>query len=206
MFLEGDILKKKSFFILLCLFLFIGILIFFLFFYGKTAKNLKIGNNTTSQEIVDAILNSSSYETEIQVEVTSNKNQNQYKIKQHYQKPDISEQEVLEPSNLAEVKITKNGNQLKLENTNLSLSSVFENYAYLSSNDLDLNSFIEDYQSDHKANWNEENNQIMMVCHKDQKEKKLWIDKLTAKPTKLEIKDTNKKSNVYILYHEVTIF
>ena len=41
---------------------------------NKTAKNIKIGNNSSSQEIVDYILNISSYETQIEVEVKSNKN------------------------------------------------------------------------------------------------------------------------------------
>ena len=41
---------------------------------NNMAKNFKIGNNTTSQEIVDHILNISSYEAEIEVEVKSNKN------------------------------------------------------------------------------------------------------------------------------------
>ena len=49
---------------------------------NKTAKNLKIGNNSSSQEIVDYILNISSYETQIEVEVKSNKNSNKYKMKQ----------------------------------------------------------------------------------------------------------------------------
>ena len=43
-------------------------------FIRKTIKNSKIGNNSSSQEIVDYILNISSYETQIEVEVKSNKN------------------------------------------------------------------------------------------------------------------------------------
>ena len=43
------------------------------------AKTSKIGNNSTSQEIVDYILNISSYEAEIEVEVKSNKNSNKYR-------------------------------------------------------------------------------------------------------------------------------
>ena len=46
------ILKKKTIMILVVALLVIGIIIFFTFFNGKTAKNLKIGNNSSSQEIV----------------------------------------------------------------------------------------------------------------------------------------------------------
>ena len=48
-----------------------------LFFYKKSIKNSKIGNNKNSQEIIDYILNLSSYETKIEVEIVSNKNNNE---------------------------------------------------------------------------------------------------------------------------------
>lgn len=182
-----------------------GVIIFFIFFHGKTAKNFKIGNNSSSQEIVDAMLNISSYETKIEVEINSNKNKNQYIIKQEYKEPDISMQEILEPSNIAGVKIIRNGNQLKIENTNLSLSSIFENYEYVSSNVLDLSCFIEDYKADEKASWQEENQQIIMTTKQNQEEKSLFIDRNTGKPMKLEVKWTNKNTKVYILYNEVNI-
>lgn len=204
-FVGGNILKKKNLFILLGFILIIGSIIFFIFFPNQTAKNLKIGNNSSSQEIVDYILNISSYEAKVEVEVNSNKNQNRYLLKQQYKAPDTIEQEVLEPSNIAGVKISKNGNQLKLENTKLSLSSIFENYEYVSDNILDLNCFIQNYQTDEKASWKEENNQIIMMAKHEQEEKKLFVDKSTGNPTKLEIRWTNKTNTVYILYNEVKI-
>lgn len=198
-------MKRKFIVILLIILLLAGIVSFFIFFPKKTAKNLKVGNNTSSQEIVDYILNISSYETKIEVEVKSNKNENRYILKQRYLKGLKTEQEVLEPSNIAGTKIVKEGNQLKLENTNLSLNSVFENYEYVSDNCLDLSCFMEDYKEDQKANWKEENNQIIMTTTKNQETKTLWIDRLLAKPTKLEIKWTNKNTGIYILYNEVNI-
>lgn len=201
----GSVLKKKNLFILFTILIILGIIIFFAFFHTKMAKNLKIGNNTTSQEIVNYILNISSYEAIIEVEVNSNKTQNKYILKQQYRNPDTSIQEVLEPDNIAGVKITKNGNQLKIENTKLNLSSVFENYEYLSDNILDLSCFIKDYKSDEKANWKEEENQIIMMARTEQEQKSLWIDKTTGKLIKLEIKWTNKKDSVYILYNEVNV-
>lgn len=183
----------------------IAIIIFFIFFHTNSAKNFKIGNNTSSQEIVDYILNISSYETIVKVEVESNKNKNQYVLKQQYESPNTLSQEVIEPSNIAGVKITKKGNQLKIENTNLSLSSIFENYEYVSDNLLDLSVFIHDYQSCEEASWKEENNQIIMITKKDKQEKTLWVDRTTGKPIKLEVKWMNQKTKVYILYNEVNI-
>ncbi len=198
-------MKKKNIFILLAIAIIIGIIIFFTFFHTNTAKNLKIGNNTSSQEIVDYILNISSYETKVEIEINSNKNKNHYILKQQYKSPDMSMQEIVEPSNIAGVKMIRNGNQLTIENTNLSLNSIFENYQYVSDNILDLSCFIKDYQADEKANWKEENNQIKMMTQKDKEEKVLWIDRKTGKPTKLEIKWTNKNNTVYILYNEVNM-
>lgn len=198
-------MKKKNIFILLAIAIIIGIIIFFTFFGTNTAKNLKIGNNTSSQEIVDYILNISSYETKVEIEINSNKNKNHYILKQQYKSPDMSTQEIIEPSNISGVKMIRNGNQLTIENTNLSLNSIFENYQYVSDNILDLSCFIKDYQADEKANWKEENNQIKMMTQKDKEEKVLWIDRTTGKPTKLEIKWTNKNNTVYILYNEVNM-
>lgn len=124
--------------------------IFFIKQNNKTAKILKIGNNSTSQEIVDYILNISSYETEIDVEVKSNKNSNKYKIKQKYINKENNEQEVLEPSNIQGVKIIKENNNLKIENTRLSLTRVIENYKDITQNNLDLISFIENYRNNCK--------------------------------------------------------
>ena len=44
-----------------------------------------------------------------------------------------------------------------------------------------------------------------MITKNNKEEKTLWIDKSTGKPIKLDIKGTNKKARVYILYKEVNI-
>ena len=113
---------------------------------NKTAKTSKIGKNSSSQEIVNYILNISSYETKIDVEIKSNKNSNKYKIKQTYINNENNTQEVLEPSNIQGVKIIKEGNNLKIENTKLSLTKIIENYSDITQNNLDLMSFIENYK------------------------------------------------------------
>lgn len=191
--------------LILVMLIVIGVIMCLIFFPKKTAKNLKIGNNTSSQEIIDYILNISSYEATVEVEVQSNKNENKYILKQRYQNPDIMEQEVIEPSNITGVKISRNGNQLKIENTNLSLTTILENYEYVSDNSLDLSCFIENYKSDGNAVWKEENNQIIMSTKQEKVEKNLFIDRETGKPKRLEVKSTNKNTTVYILYKEVNI-
>ncbi len=199
------ILKKKTIMILVVALLVIGIIIFFTFFNGKTAKNLKIGNNTSSQEIVEYILNISSYQATVEVEVKSNKNSNRYILKQEQKAPETTLQEVLEPSNIAGIKIIKEGNQLKLENTKLSISTIYEDYQEIADNNLDLSSFIKNYKEDKNAKWKEQSDEIIMTAKTSNEEKTLKISRKTGKPTKLEIKGTNKKSEIYISYNEVNL-
>ena len=183
--------------------------ILIIFLLNKTNVK-KIGNNSTSQEIVDYILNISSYEAKIEVEVKSNKNTNKYILKQQYISPDVATQEVLEPSNISGIKIIKKGNDLKLENTSLNLSNIFENYEYLADNALDLSCFIEDYKKSQNSNYEEKDNKIIMNVqtkneNKYRQSKKLYIDKSTGNPLKMEITDINQNITVYILYNEVKI-
>ena len=199
--------NKKIIFITLVVILILAILIIFLL--NKTNVK-KIGNNSTSQEIVDYILNISSYEAKIEVEVKSNKNTNKYILKQQYISPDVATQEVLEPSNISGIKIIKKGNDLKLENTSLILSNIFENYEYLADNALDLSCFIEDYKKSQNSNYEEKDNKIIMNVqtkneNKYRQSKKLYIDKSTGNPLKMEITDINQNITVYILYNEVKI-
>ena len=199
--------NKKIIFITLVVILILAILIIFLL--NKTNVK-KIGNNSTSQEIVDYILNISSYEAKIEVEVKSNKNTNKYILKQQYISPDVATQEVLEPSNISGIKIINKGNDLKLENTSLNLSNIFENYEYLADNALDLSCFIEDYKKSQNSNYEEKDNKIIMNVqtkneNKYRQSKKLYIDKSTGNPLKMEITDINQNITVYILYNEVKI-
>lgn len=200
---------KKKYWLILLIIIIIGIII--CIFYKNGVKNLKIGNNKTSQEIVDYILNINSYEVQVTVNITSNKNSNKYILKQIYQSPNISSQEVLEPSNIQGVKIENNGEVLKIENANLNLNSILENYSYLGDNCLDLYTFIENYKSDENAEYEEKDTEIIMKTTSNIEEniyiqeKVLHIDKETYNPTKLEIKDNNQKTTIYILYNEVKL-
>ena len=202
-------MSKNKILILASIFIAIIIVILIVFFKNET-KIFKNGNNMSSQEIVDYFLNISSYKAKITVEVHSNKNFNKYIIKQEYINSKYSMQEVVEPSNIQGVKITKDDSGLKIENTNLNLSTIFENYEYIADNCLDLSSFIHNYTSNNKSNYKEENGQIIMTTqnindNKYTKHQTLYIDKNTKKPTKLEIKDYNQNATINIIYNEVEI-
>ncbi len=202
--------KRKTIIIIAITLLIIISLIFLIKNNNKTAKTSKIGNNSTSQEIIEYILNISSYETEISVEIKSNKNSNKYKIKQTYIASNKNEQEVIEPSNIQGVKIIKEGANLKIENSKLSLTKIIENYSDITQNNLDLISFIESYKNNTNSKFKEENNQIIMETtakteNNYQKYETLYISKETGKPTKMEIKDTNQNIIIYIIYNEINI-
>ena len=184
--------------------------IFFIKNNNNTAKTSKIGNNSTSQDIVNYILNISSYEAEIEVEVKSNKNSNKYKIKQTYINNENNTQEVIEPSNIQGVKIIKEGNNLKIENTKLSLTKIIENYQDITQNNLDLINFIENYKNNPNSKSKEENNQVIMETTSNtesnyQKYEKLYVSKENGNPIKMEIKDTNQNTIIYIIYNEINI-
>lgn len=125
-------------------------------------KNTKMGNNMSSQQIVDYILNINSYKANISVQVNSNKNTNKYVLEQEYNSENERTQVVIEPSNIAGVKIVLKDGNLKVENTNLNLSKIFENYKGLEDNSLDLIAFIDDYKSNDKSSMEENENEIVL--------------------------------------------
>lgn len=186
----------------------IAIIIYFIFFHQNTGKISKIGHTGSSQEIVDSILQLKNFETTVNVEIKSNKNQNQYVIKQTYIDDNSSSQEILEPSDIQGVKLSKKEGKLTIENTKLNLSTVLENYQEITENELDLSSFIHDYQADQAAGYEEKQDQIIMKTKSQvnkNEQKTLIIDKNTGYPIKMEIKDANQKQEINILYKEVKI-
>ena len=198
---RNNILKK------IIIIMSIIVIFFAIFFYITKSKKIKIGNNNSSQEIIENILNISSYETVIEVEVNSNKNVNKYIIKQTYIAPDMAEQEILEPENIRGIKIMKKGNELKVENSNLNISKIYNDYPHMIDNCIDLNTFIEIYKQNGKQEYEEEDNEIILETVDKENPyttyRILYISKETGKPTKMEIKDNSKKTLSYILYKEV---
>lgn len=194
------------------LFIIIGVLLIIsiVLIIKTMTKNIKNGNNMNSQEIVDSILNLNSYKTKIKVQVNSNKNKNKYILWQEYNSENGCVQEVIEPENIAGIKITKKDNILNIENTNLNLKTIFENYIGLEDNSLDLINFISEFKESNKSKYEEKDGEIIMTT-KSNKENKytnnkvLYIDKYSALPKKLIIKDNNQNTTIFIEYTEIEL-
>lgn len=189
--------------------LIISILIITLIFFIQIAyKTIRNGNNINNQtdDLIEYILNISSYEAKLEVTVNSNKTENKYVIEQYYKSPNYSKQIVKEPQNIKNLEIIYNGSNLEIKNTNLGLSKIYENYSYLNQNLLWLNFFIETCSNNNYTI--EENEQEIILSNKIENynyKSKLYINKKTSLPTKLEIKDDNNQNKIYIEYKEIKL-
>lgn len=198
--------KKKIFLFIIIILVILGIA---LFINKKMTKNKKSVNNMNSQEIVDYILNINSYKANATVQINSNKNSNKYILKQEYNQNESIE-EILEPSNIKGIKIINKEGNLIVENSNLNLSTIFENYQILEENYLDLSTFINECNESNNYKYEEENDSLIIKLKSDKdnkyiKNKILYINKSKAIPTKLVIEDDNKKIQVNIEYNEIEL-
>ena len=195
-------MKKKVIFILIIFFV-ISLFIFAIFEY----KHKVSGNNISVSDSID-ILNISSYQATVEVTVNSNKNTNKYVLIQKYAQPNISSQEVIEPSNIKGLKIIQEGNNVTLENSILELKTVYDNFNGDISV-LNLMSFINKYKEGKDIESEENDEEIIMKTkinkNKYQMYQDLYINKKTNLPTKMEILDVNKNGTVYILYNEIKV-
>lgn len=185
------------------------ILIFIIIFSLIAYKLLNSGNNINKSDD-NNILNISSYEATVEVEVHSNKNTNKYILKQIYVEPNIFKQEVLEPENIKGLTITFDGINLMLENTQIDIKTLYENYNGIHGNSLSLARFIEEYKNNMNPEITEtEDEQIIKIKldnnNKYEMYKIIYISKKTNLPTKMEILDINQNITVYILYREIKI-
>ena len=197
--------KKIFFIIILILLIILGVFIF-----KNMIKKSKNGNNMNSQEIVDYILNIKTYKANVSIQVNSNKNKNKYILKQEFNQENESIQEVIEPENISGVKIVKKDGNLKIENSTLNLSTIFENYQGIGENYLDLNIFINDYKKYEKSNFEENDKEIIMKTksnnnNKYTENKILYINKENKLPTKLIIEDNNQNTTINIQYNSIEL-
>ena len=209
--LKKNINRKKIIIVIIIL----AVLIFCIIqiFIKKTIKYSKIGNNSSSQEIIENLMNLSSYTVKIEMLVYSNKNENKYEIVQSYEKNGDNEksvQEILEPENISGVKIIQENDKLILENSRLSLKNIIENYKYITDNCIDLSSFVKEYKNNENKQQNENEDEVILSFIKTDanpyiKNRILTIDKKTGNPKKMECKSENEKTTLYILYNEVKL-
>lgn len=189
--------------------LMIGIFIFMIIILFLYYKNHKFGNNInkSTTDLKEYILNISSYEATVEVEIISNKNKNKYILKQWYMEPCFFKQEVQAPENIKGLTTIYDGTNLRIENSRLNLIKIYNNYNALSNNILSLNAFIERCKET-EINCTETDKEIIIEIENENKYtkyQKLNINKSDNLPIKMEILDENKNTLVYILYNEITI-
>lgn len=199
--------RKRILFIILIILL---IIVLSIIINKNMTKNKKIGNNINSQKIVDNILNLNSYKAKVKVQVKSNKNENIYIINQEYSSENGCIQEIIEPQNIAGVKIIKKDNNLSIQNSQLNLDKIFNNYTTLEDNNLDLINFINKYKEFSQSKYEEKDNQIIMSTIIENnnpyiEKEKLYINKGNSKPIKLLIQNNNKNTTIIIEYIEIEL-
>lgn len=203
-------MKNKKLIWLIIAFVII-IIIFFTIFSVLHYKKIETGNNIsdkTLKQIEDYILNISSYDAEIEVNVESNKNTNKYIMIQKFCSPNIASQEIIEPKNIEGLTVKYDGQNMEISNSKLGLSTIYENYAYIADNVLWLSDFIESYKTNNGSIT--EKNGIIVMEVKNNKNRycvseKLYIDRNANKITKLIIEDENRKDRIYITYNKIEI-
>ena len=190
------------------------IVIIAIFFIKTNYKSLKFGNNISNksaEEIAQYILDINSYQAQVSITVESNKNTNAYLVKEECVKDNNTfKQEILEPQNLNGISFIYDGINLRVENSKLNLNKIYENYPYIGENTITLMGFINDYMESEETRISEENGRIVLETkikngNKYISYKKLYINRSTGNPEKLEIKDITQKTVIYILYNEIKI-
>ncbi len=205
---------KKNIKIIILTLIIVITLVFFLF-YILSSINLKnnnkykiVGNNKSTEEIEKFLLNVNSYKANIDVTIISNKNENRYKIIQEVRE-NYAKQIVTEPENIANVEFTYENSTLKIQNSKISASKIYEDYPYVSNNILFLTDFIEQYKKMDTAKTIDEEETVIIELLENNSVynsiKRLKINKQTMKPIYMEIQDINNKKRVYIVYNEIEL-
>ncbi len=179
-----------------------------IFFMQKVYKTKKIGNNInkSTSDLLEYILNISSYEATAKVTINSNKTSNEYVIKQYYLKPIYSKQIIKEPQSIENLEILHNGKDLSIKNTNLGLSKIYQNYNYINENILWLNYFLDNCNEN--GYQIEENNEEIIIKNEVKKDKlkgNLYINKKNGLPQKIQILDNSNNTKIYIEYKEIKL-
>ena len=150
-----------------------------------------------------------SYDSNITVKIISNKNENTYVINQANIGDKLFKQEILEPENIKGTVIIYDNGKLNIKNTKLNLNKLYEDYKYITNNQLLLKSFIDDYKNKEIANFDENEENIVLNVKTDVNKyivyKTLIIDKSTGKPKELQVKDGSQNTLVYILYNRIEV-
>ena len=201
-------MKNKKVFVIAIIAIILIFLTIFLVYYYKSTKSGNNIINKSEEQLIEDILNIKAYNAKLDITIETNKNVTKYVVSQKVEN-EKSIQEVLKPENIAGVVTEYDGEQLKIRNNKLNLETTFQNYQYIVENKLWLNSFTNEFKESNKTKVNSKTDEIVLEINNTENLydtcKRLYIDKKTGKPTKLEIEDINKKMLVYILYTEISI-
>lgn len=201
-------MKNKKVFVIAIIAIILIFLTIFLVYYYKSRKSGNNIINKSEEQLIEDILNIKAYNAKLDITIETNKNVTKYVVSQKVEN-EKSIQEVLKPENIAGVVTEYDGEQLKIRNNKLNLETTFQNYQYIVENKLWLNSFTNEFKESNKTKVNSKIDEIVLEINNTENLydtcKRLYIDKKTGKPTKLEIEDINKKMLVYILYTEISI-
>lgn len=192
-------MNKKTKILIICI-----LISFILMFLIQIAyKRIKIGNNIdrSKEDLIEYILNISSYEANLEVIVNSNKTTNKYELQQYYMEPNFFKQIVKYPENIKKLETVYDGKVLAIKNTNLEISKIYKNFEYINTNKLWLNSFIESCK-ENKYIIEENNNEVIV---KNNQNWVLCINKETKLPISLKINDNNNNTKIYIQYKEIKV-
>ena len=183
------------------------IMVVLIFFINSAYKSIRVGNNINKSvdDLIEYILNISSYEAKLEVTINSNKTTNKYVLEQCYMSPNYSKQIVKEPKAIENLEIIYNGNNLEIKNTNLGLSKIYENYNYINENLLWLNFYIENCMERYEVEENEEEVILWFDIDKYSYKGKIYIRKKTSLPSKIEVLDNNNQNKIYIEYKEIKL-
>ena len=200
---------KKWFKILAFIIIIIVILLICNFFIKSNYKTEQNGNNKNIQEIEQYILNVTSYKAKINVTVSSNKNANFYEFEQEVRGQSYSKQLALSPDSLEGMEIIYENGVITIQNTQYSLSNIYENYPFVSTNSLFLTSFIEGYRNSESKKIEEVNGKIQMSyiskINKYNNKQILYINKAKLEPENLQVCDINNELKVDIKYNEIEL-
>ncbi len=200
---------RKWFKILAFIIIIIVILLICNFFIKSNYKTELNGNNKNIQEIEQYILNVTSYKAKINVTVSSNKNANFYEFQQEVRGQSYSKQLALSPDSLAGMEIIYENGVITIQNTQYSLSNIYENYPFISTNSLFLTSFIEGYRNSESKKIEEVNGKIQMSyiskINKYNNKQILYINKANLEPENLQVFDMNNELKVDIKYNEIEL-
>ena len=179
------------------------------FFIKSNYKIEQNGNNKNIQEIEQYILNVASYKAKINVTISSNKNANFYEFEQEVRGQSYSKQLALSPNSLAGMEIIYENGIITILNTQYSLSNIYENYPFVSTNSLFLTSFIEGYRNSETKKIEEIDGKIQMSytskINKYNNKQILYINKANLEPENLQVYDINNELKVDIKYNEIEL-